>query len=1306
MSQGDDTILRPGDCLAGRYVILEEIGRGGFGVVYRAVQQGVNRSVAIKTLRRQQTYIPGFDFVEAFHKEALHTSHLKHPNTITLFDFGETDDGLLYLVTEFLEGETLYERMWRDRTMRPETVVHVARQIAKSLAEAHNNGIIHGDLKPANIFLCNLYGERDFVKVLDFGIAKIIGDVDPAGMGTPEYMSPEQFSGQPLLAASDVYSLGLIVFEMAMGRRPFDDEDTGKLARKHLLEPMPPMSSALESSPLGFLIRKATSKEPSNRYEDGWAMYEALENTSRRTSGATIARPAPTPAAAAPPPAVSLMRPTRSDTPTMTSVPAMASSGVDLLSGPSNVDLGFDGPASSGGAPLERLSGDPRPASSRLLRGTRLPLIGRGSEEAWLLDRVATVMDTRTPAIVILGGAAGVGKTRLALWLVEEAPINDRALRGSGAQRDGSPFVLEGLRTAFARACGMAGQDFGAKVARRIKQRLGEVLGGDLPERMVEAVDSLYGPFGVDETHIDLALVGDMFLGVASRLPLVLHLDNVQSADPTTLDFLDHLTERLPKEKCQLFLLCTVRREALPAVPVIARRLVGMVRNKIAIPRTLDALGEEGAASLALRVLLREIGAQGLTGEPDAALIEGLVRRSHGNPLYILELIRHLMDSEFVTIDADTRVASLKDAVQLERMIPPKIGGLLRLRVAQLAHRHAQGQELEHLLLRCALLGPTIPVELISIFLSAEATTLGDPVAASARSQLNSLLNTLSQEDILAPSHRKTVAGLETELTFTQPLIHQILEERVLRLSEARALHKVAAESKRSYLAEGGLLDKAADQIALHYTLADARHEAVGFFRDAAVSSARSGNLLETVQWLDQARTAADGPDCALVRLETLLDLCVFRRSIGGLADLEAVKVLSDRLVEELASDGAQADLLFLGAQLARVRGDVDTATTGFKAAVQAYSALPRSESLTAEQRLYDLRLLHLDLHHLPPKIGVGMACLGLAWAACERARFETAQSIIATAIGAFDAAGFIWGRATSLHVAADLYLEHGYLEDAGQLLTEARRLFERTTPALGVAEVAISQVELALLRGDLSDADAELRTRAKQVSRAGTGPWMAKVARLQGRFEASRGNVEAAYEHFRRALEMTQNQCDWTDMITLLIEFAHFLLQVGDPQNAMRATHKAAALLRGDPNLRHIPRLELLLSAIHAHAHHHAEARRLSLAAIEAADLGGDRLALAAAHGTIALLGTRGSRDTTLDAALGHLKAARRVASSMGMGLAVICRAEEVLSDDLSHRGDIPHGLRLLEDAMHGWTRLGNVGEAYRLEQRIRHNP
>ncbi len=241
--RGDPII---GMVINNRFQVSSKIGAGGMGAVYRAHQLGMQRDVAIKVLLRELT--ENETVLRRFHLEALAVSKLKHPNTIQIFDFGETEDGLLYIAMELLEGRPLQKVLADERQLSVKRALHILEQTAKSLREAHTKGIVHRDLKPDNIFLQAVGEDADYVKVLDFGVAKVAeGDgqnktLTKAGsiFGTPKYMSPEQSRGGEIDARSDIYALGVILYELLTGRVPFNAENPLGILIKHLQEVPPP----------------------------------------------------------------------------------------------------------------------------------------------------------------------------------------------------------------------------------------------------------------------------------------------------------------------------------------------------------------------------------------------------------------------------------------------------------------------------------------------------------------------------------------------------------------------------------------------------------------------------------------------------------------------------------------------------------------------------------------------------------------------------------------------------------------------------------------------------------------------------------------------------------------------------------------------------------------------------------------------------------------------------------------------------------------------------------------------------------
>ena len=230
MHVSDNQTIDPlvGHVLVDRFQILELVDRGGMGKVYKAEQQPLGRVVAVKTLdivdRRGE-------YRERFFLEASTVARLNHPNTIRIFDYDATDDGVYFIAMEFLDGVPLSHALRRGGAMLPLRAIHIARQVCSALDEAHRQSLIHRDLKPGNIFLVNRGGDPDFVKLLDFGLVKDMeqeAGLSRSGqvLGSPHYMAPEQVEGGAVDARTDIYSIGVLLFAMLTGKRPFNGDNT------------------------------------------------------------------------------------------------------------------------------------------------------------------------------------------------------------------------------------------------------------------------------------------------------------------------------------------------------------------------------------------------------------------------------------------------------------------------------------------------------------------------------------------------------------------------------------------------------------------------------------------------------------------------------------------------------------------------------------------------------------------------------------------------------------------------------------------------------------------------------------------------------------------------------------------------------------------------------------------------------------------------------------------------------------------------------------------------------------------------
>ncbi len=290
-----------GHLVAGKYRILELIAVGGMGKVYKAQHEKLKRLVCVKTLRPALS--EDKTTVGRFNREADAASRLTHPNAITVFDFGEDQDGSLFLAMEFVAGRDLRTLLVQEFPLGEARVCRLLAQVLAALADAHQQGIVHRDLKPENIMVEARPNEPEQVKVLDFGIAKVLDGDAPALTqadricGTPLYMSPEQATGDTVDARSDLYSVGVILYQLATGVLPFYSENTVEVLTRHVNErPTPPRLAAPEqeiSPELEALILKAMAKEPDQRPKSATEFREELLRLARDRDRSALAPTSP-----------------------------------------------------------------------------------------------------------------------------------------------------------------------------------------------------------------------------------------------------------------------------------------------------------------------------------------------------------------------------------------------------------------------------------------------------------------------------------------------------------------------------------------------------------------------------------------------------------------------------------------------------------------------------------------------------------------------------------------------------------------------------------------------------------------------------------------------------------------------------------------------------------------------------------------------------------------------------------------------------------------------------------------------------
>jgi eukaryotic-like serine/threonine-protein kinase len=270
---------RIGEVVDGRYRILAHLATGGMASVYRAEHVNNGALAAVKVLHRVLT--ESEEIAARFRREALAARSIRHPNVVSVWDIGKLADGCIYMVQEYIPGEDLCMLLHREKPLAQARAIKIALQVAHALVSAHAAGVVHRDLKPDNIMLVERAGHPDFVKVVDFGIAKMPVRSGPAltalgsVFGTPEYMAPEQARGTAVDHRTDLYTLGTVLYEMLAGRPPFADEQFSEVLIGQISKPPPPLAPAIDSE-IAALVMQLLEKDPADRVQTAADLVERL----------------------------------------------------------------------------------------------------------------------------------------------------------------------------------------------------------------------------------------------------------------------------------------------------------------------------------------------------------------------------------------------------------------------------------------------------------------------------------------------------------------------------------------------------------------------------------------------------------------------------------------------------------------------------------------------------------------------------------------------------------------------------------------------------------------------------------------------------------------------------------------------------------------------------------------------------------------------------------------------------------------------------------------------------------------------
>ncbi len=914
-----------GSEVAGRFVVLDPIGEGGMGAVYRALQTSLDREVALKVLHSQVAFTPRAR--RRFGREARAVARLNHPHIAAVYDFGtDNDDQTLWLAMELVEGSAMtgLKRQQFD-ILR---LLSLTDQILSALSAAHARGIIHRDLKPSNVLLAEDDEGHEIIKLVDFGLAATQeGDLSlenaPGGlgddasesqsrviMGTPRYMAPEIFRRKPVDPRVDLYALGVILFEIISGKPPYPGDDPRVVMRGHLKQPIPQLV-AREGidvpSELERIIYDLLAKDPDERFQSASEVREEIM--------AIIGNYSYVPWATG---------------------PALGNNSVSgNLSRP-----GFLSAFGGQTIPPVAMAGGSRPGFS----SATTPLVGRSQERRQIEQQIRNTIRSQNGGIVTIEGEGGMGKSRLTQWVrvrVDESGLM-RPVSGEYSRNGGG---FDGVRSMLDQILGTSEMTY-EEMPFAIKSRLQR---WGFSQDEIDTTTQLMRPGGdsflfdgtgpasdarVSQQERVFAVVERILRTIAEERPLLITLESLQDAGETTYAFLEHLAVGMHLNPAPVLIVVTINTEGEvpPSLTDTLQRLgrFGVELTRIQISRM--SLDESQALVQQLLPLSDD-----LAGE--------IAARSAGNPLHLTQMLRYLQESEKLFF-ANGKW-QLAPGVDIATEVPTEMIELMRYRAERVAQRYLDPDALKAVLMRCAIIGNRFDFRLLNGFVSREA----DPAITT---HLDSALEYLVREGVL----REVGHSAEDMLEFSHSIMRDVLLNDMENDRSARNLQVLAAETKIA--AYRHRVNEHALEIAEHFrrardpqnvyifTVKAARSAmnssdldaAIKLFRDAMELAESDPGIEDT---LDEAQQGLTEISSVMRTEEVSLEVAHLELKVGeytqARSHYRALLRSTNREVAAWARWG-------LG-ELARVQGELDEAVGWFEAAVRESETL-RSNGLEA----------------------------------------------------------------------------------------------------------------------------------------------------------------------------------------------------------------------------------------------------------------------------------------------------------------------------------------------------------------------
>lgn len=1153
MSSEIPSLPKAGDLVGGRFRILEHLGTGGFGTVYKALQENVGREVALKFLTPGVAEDP--INVERFRREAYHVSQLRHPHTITLYDYGQTEEGLVYMVMEVLEGEALSDIIQNKGALEPPRAAHVFIQVLKSLSEAHRHGLVHRDLKPENIFLCEMFGEHDYVKVLDFGVAKmtLMADEEDTGeetltkagriFGTPMYMAPEQACAEPITPATDVYALGLLIFEIWTGKPPVTGRNRMDVIHKQIRDPVPVLTDELEGTPIGDVIRTACKKGQQRRYKDASEFLEAfvaalrqmqifpapMGGTSPEISVSSLVPEEPPPVEA---PAVKEVEPrATTDEATKPAQPAVESKkSAAPKAAPPPVPArakrqrrGSQAGGNARKAPAPTSPPRKRSASQPGSPRYQLPLLGRDDVLTQTLGIIEDSVAATSGQIVLLEGESGIGKSRVVRTLKHQL-----AERGYGVcighfRRRALP--MEALREAFAAVWGVSHSER-MEVDRVIRNDLKQI--GGFSDQEIDFVVDFVRPRALDESQMPrsseeagalFARLERLLLKLSERRPLTLIFEDIQYADSASLSFLEYLAVTLRTQSAPLVIAMTLRPEE--------RGRNGDLEQSL---RTMSANIGVGFT----RVRLKRLRGRDLSRLLDAILpLQPRVKErigwlSQGVPLHAIQIIRYLRNEGKLVRQG--KRWGLKEGSPRDINLPPDLMDLMHLRLQQAVSTYQGPVDLRALLEWIAVLGMRTPVDLLVAVLAATGDVDLD--------HLDTGLGVLSDEGIIHQTLHRNMMCVE----FDSSLLREALLGDLSDRWSNRRLHKQAAEHKIDFYKDQGI-ELPLVEIADHWRQAgEMQRYADTLFQAARRSKERFDMRGARERFRELLAVLEQQGDRGEQWFKTHLALAELARRFGefGLAEDHYRRVISANVSEQPEWAEALrgfAHLLFVQRRNAEA---LDHYKRALQASQQSKNVAGVAKALVGLSRVYLMRgdaaegakvrdRLEEMLPHLPQGEIAGRVLLHLAEVAQRQGQLTERYDYLVRARKQLEHSEDRQALSDALIALGSSLMDPAMnapdrLDKAGRILREALEIKRSIGDRHGVAEAFRYLGQLELEHADYDAAEGLLK-QSLSIHEALGAPFnigathnsLAVANLLRGNLDLAEHHCDSSIELFRR---------------------------------------------------------------------------------------------------------------------------------------------------------------------------------------------